>query len=171
MREYFLISIIDAFNESLEFEKPGGVHGEPFPWMTTPARLRNHAHSRLDVALISHHEDSQEETEEDRKLDQIFGSSIAKIIQWGSFLCGFIADPMPMEMGDSEIANLSEEQLSSIRENRIGLMLEKWLLEEEERVTNASSEYTEVLLNLGEKVIELLILECSEELEDLPSMA
>jgi hypothetical protein len=30
---------------------------------------------------------------------------------------------MPMEMGDSEIANLSEDQLSSIRENRIGLML------------------------------------------------
>lgn len=27
MREYFLISIIDCFNESLEYEKPGGVHG------------------------------------------------------------------------------------------------------------------------------------------------
>ena len=29
-------------------------------------------------------------------LDQIFGTAIAKIIQWGSCLCGFIADPMPM---------------------------------------------------------------------------
>ena len=48
-------------------------------------------------------------------MDQIFGASIAKIIQWGSCLCGFIADPMPMEMGDSQIANLSDEQLNSIR--------------------------------------------------------
>jgi len=57
------------------------------------------------------------------KLDQIFGSSIAKIIQWGSCLCGFIADPNSMEMGDSGIANLSDSQLNSIRENRVGLML------------------------------------------------
>lgn len=36
-----------------------------------------------------------------------------------------------MEMGDSQIANLSDDQLNSIRENRVGLMLERWLLEEE----------------------------------------
>jgi hypothetical protein len=30
---------------------------------------------------------------------------------------------MPMEMGDSQIANLTDEQLNSIRENRVGLML------------------------------------------------
>jgi hypothetical protein len=57
------------------------------------------------------------------RLDQIFGSSIAKIIQWGSSLCGFIADPNSIEMGDSGVAALTDSQLNSIRENRIGLML------------------------------------------------
>jgi hypothetical protein len=38
-------------------------------------------------------------TAEEQKLDHIFGAAIAKMIQWGSCLCGFIADPMPMEMG------------------------------------------------------------------------
>jgi len=52
-------------------------------------------------------------------------------------------------MGDSQIANLSDEQLNSIRENRVGLMLEKWLLEEEEQMTNSTLEYTEVLLFLS----------------------
>ena len=74
---------------------------------------------------------------------------------------------MPMEMGDSQIANLSDEQLNSIRQNRVGLMLEKWLLEEEEFMTNATSEYTEVLLFISEKVIEGLLLQCSDDIADL----
>lgn len=104
--------------------------------MNNPKRLSNHRHTHLKCGPIR--SEDEEETEEDKKLDQIFGSSIAKIIQWGSYLCGFIGDPMPMEMGDSEIANLSDDQLNSIRENRIGLMLEKWLAEEEEKITNAT---------------------------------
>jgi len=28
-----MISIIDAFNESLEYERPGSIHGEPLPWL------------------------------------------------------------------------------------------------------------------------------------------
>ena len=51
MREYFLISIIDSFNESLEFEKPGSVYGEPFPWMNNANRLKNYSHSKLKVNL------------------------------------------------------------------------------------------------------------------------
>lgn len=46
-------------------------------------------------------------------------------------------------------------------------MLEKWLLEEEEKITNSGSEYTEVLLNLNEKIVEMLVLEFCEEFEEL----
>ena len=74
---------------------------------------------------------------------------------------------MPMELGDSQIASLSEEQLSSIRENRVGLMLEKWLMEEEESITDSNAEWTEVLLALGEKVVEAIMAECGEEVADL----
>ena len=110
---------------------------------------------------------SEEQSEEEKRLDQIFGTSIAKLIQWGSCLCGFIADPMPMEMGDSQIANLSDDQLNSIRENRVGLMLERWLLEEEEEMTNSNLYFTEVVLGLTEKIYEELMVECNEELVDL----
>ena len=50
IREYFLISIIDAFNESLEFEKPGSAYGEPLPWLANERVLKNHKIQSLALA-------------------------------------------------------------------------------------------------------------------------
>ena len=47
MKEYFLISVIDCFNESLEYEKPGRIYGESTPWLNSSKKLKNHAHKRL----------------------------------------------------------------------------------------------------------------------------
>lgn len=46
-------------------------------------------------------------------------------------------------------------------------MLERWLLEEEEEMTNATPEYTEVALCLSEKIYEALLLECTDEIQEL----
>ena len=55
------------------------------PWHCGAKYLKN-VNSTFD-------EDSEDETDyskEDQKFDHIFGVAIARIIQWGSSLCGFI---------------------------------------------------------------------------------
>ena len=42
-------------------------------------------------------------------------------------------------------------------------MLERWLLQEEEEMTNSNPYYTEVVLCLTEKIYEELMQECNEE--------
>jgi hypothetical protein len=59
------------------------------------------------------------------KLNQVFGSSIMRLVHWGSFLCGFIADSNSVQMADSQIATITDSQLNSIHENRLELMLQQ----------------------------------------------
>ena len=40
-------------------------------------------------------------------------------------------------------------------------------MEEEESITDSNAEWTEVLLALGEKVVEAIMAECGEEVADL----
>jgi hypothetical protein len=50
--------------------------------------------------------------------DLIFGIAIARIIQWGSCLCGFIPDTVELENTEIE-----EEYVNHIRETRTALFL------------------------------------------------
>jgi hypothetical protein len=52
--------------------------------------------------------------------DLIFGIAIARIIQWGSCLCGFIPDTAELESTEVE-----EEYVKHIRETRTALLLER----------------------------------------------
>jgi hypothetical protein len=50
-RQFFLISIIDAFNESLEYERPGSIYGEPLPWLNNIKILKNYNTKNLKLNL------------------------------------------------------------------------------------------------------------------------
>jgi hypothetical protein len=59
------------------------------PWTHNAKYLKN-VNSKFDD--VNNEED--EYTEEDSKFDHIFGVAIARIIQWGSSLCGFIPEAL-----------------------------------------------------------------------------
>lgn len=85
METIHLKGILAAFNEALNYERPNGVYGKPMPWIDKPKYLKN-VHSNFEEE-----DDAGEEySKEDQKFDHIFGVAIARIIQWGSSLCGFI---------------------------------------------------------------------------------
>ncbi len=53
--------------------------------------------------------------------------------------------------------NIDEEQTNHIRETRMALMLEKALIEEEERMVCLTAEATETRLHLSEVIIRQLL--------------
>ncbi len=65
--------IFDAFNESLDALRPFGLPGKPLPWKINAARLSYTAITEYNI-------------------ERVLGLAIAKILKWGSFLCGFIPE-------------------------------------------------------------------------------
>lgn len=72
--------IYDVLNESLDFERPGGQFGKAIPWKESSKHLKN-----LKQLNKTDHENVE-------AYDLMFGVAIARIIQWGSCLCGFLPD-------------------------------------------------------------------------------
>lgn len=94
-------------------EKPGSIHGAALPWAPSARHLKNLNSCRLR---------SQGEVPEESE-DLIFGIAIARIIQWGSCLCGFIPDTAELQN-----TQIDEEYIVHIRETRTALLLEKMVL-------------------------------------------
>ena len=80
-------------------ERPGGLYGRPLPWAHTSKHLKN-----LKNANINSKPKNQEEE------DMIFGIAVARIIQWGSCLCGFIPDTV-----DLRNTEIDEDYINHIR--------------------------------------------------------
>ncbi len=95
--------IFNAFNESLDALRPFGLPGKPFDWKVNA--------SRLSFTPITND-----------NMERVLGLAIAKILKWGSFLCGFI--PERVETPQGEILNIDEEYLLQIKEDRLAQMLE-----------------------------------------------
>lgn len=62
--------IYDCFNEALDSMRPFGIRGKPLEWKVNSQKI------------------SQIEINQDN-MERILGLSIAKVLKWGSFLCGF----------------------------------------------------------------------------------
>ena len=90
-------------------ERPGSQNGKPLPWAHSSKHLKNMKNS--DVGIKPKNQEEE---------DMIFGIAVARIIQWGSCLCGFIPDTV--ELQNTEI---DEEYINHIRETRMALLLEK----------------------------------------------
>lgn len=76
--------IYDVLNESLDFERPGSQFGKAFPWNDNSKHLKN-------IKQLS-----QPEKDNIEAYDLMFGVAIARIIQWGSCLCGFLPDTVEL---------------------------------------------------------------------------
>ena len=76
--------IFEVLNESLDSERPGGQFGKALPWKDNAKHLKNLKQM------------SQQERENIEAYDLMFGVAIARIIQWGSCLCGFLPDTIEL---------------------------------------------------------------------------
>ena len=75
-------------------ERPGGKSGKPLPWANKSKHLKNYknifqGNEKRKIIKIDGNPSESE--------DLIFGIAIARIIQWGSCLCGFIPDTAELE--------------------------------------------------------------------------
>ncbi len=98
--------VYDVLNESLDYERPGSQFGRAFPWRETARHLKN----------LKQLSKSQEDNVE--AYDLMFGVAIARIIQWGSCLCGFLPDTVELE--NTEI---DEAYVNQIRQTRTAFLL------------------------------------------------
>lgn len=72
--------IFDCFNESLDSMRPFGLRGKPLPWKINSNKL-----SSITITT--------------ENIEKILGLAIAKVLEWGSFLCGFIPERIESTMG------------------------------------------------------------------------
>jgi hypothetical protein len=105
----FVRMVYEVLNESLDHERPGGQFGRALPWRETARHLKN-------LRQLG----SSDEGENVEAYDLMFGVAIARIIQWGSCLCGFLPDTV--ELDNTEI---DEAYVNHIRETRTAFLLEK----------------------------------------------
>jgi hypothetical protein len=105
LERVYLDSIREVFNESLTYERPFGIEGQQPIWVPDANCFKNRQIQRR-VDLLKRDDprkNSGEEAErafmedEDEIFEQILGRSIARIIQWGSCLCGFIPESLELE--------------------------------------------------------------------------
>ena len=65
--------IYDSLCESLDSLRPFGLNGNTLPWKINPTRF-----SYTEITEFN--------------MERVLGLSIAKILKWSSFLCGFIPE-------------------------------------------------------------------------------
>ena len=75
--------------------------------MNNARQLKNHKYVEV---LGRENQTEQRINAETESIDLIFGVSIARIIQWGSCLCGFIPDTV-----DLENTEIDEEYVNHLR--------------------------------------------------------
>jgi len=98
MENYHMKMIYDCFNESLDSMRPFGLRGKPLPWKINT--------NKLSSIIIN-----------TDNMERILGLAIAKVLKWGSFLCGFI--PERIESPTGEIIQIDEAYLNQIKEDRL----------------------------------------------------
>ena len=98
--------IYEVLNESLDHERPGALFGRALPWREDARHLKN-------LRQLS-----RSEGENIEAYDLMLGVAIARIIQWGSCLCGFLPDTVELENTD-----IDESYVTHIRETRMAFLL------------------------------------------------
>ncbi|CAD8150336.1 unnamed protein product [Paramecium pentaurelia] len=140
---YHLRMIYEAFNESINYIRPFGIRGQPYPWKSNPLKVY------------------QSQTTKE-SIDKAMGFAIAKMLKWGSFLCGFI--PEKIETPQGEIIVIEDDYLNQIKEDRLQQMLEYEIQEQEEKWQNYDEEQAEVAVELSDVLFETLLDEAAEEI-------
>ena len=101
--------IFEVLNESLNYYRTYGIKGKFLPWITNSKKINQKPiNNELDLA-------------------NILEESVSKVLTWGSCLCGFIAE----NIQSGENLELEKEYLEQIREDRLAIMLEQELQQNE----------------------------------------
>jgi len=73
--------IYEAFNESLDAMRPYGIRGKPMAWKVNSNKIMA---LKIDTT----------------NMEKILGLAIARVLKWGSFLCGFIPERIETPNGE-----------------------------------------------------------------------
>lgn len=106
------MALIDAFNEAINFERPGGADASNLDTLTH--HYRSICKDKVSKQLQA---DLPDRVREDN-LSSILGNTIGRIINiWARSLCGFINDSMDEE------DKIDESKVEEIRMQRLTLLL------------------------------------------------
>ncbi|KRW98263.1 hypothetical protein PPERSA_02207 [Pseudocohnilembus persalinus] len=133
--------IFNSFNQSLNFMRPYGILGKPNFWETSQVRL----YKKVDQENI----------------EKVLGLSIARVLKWASFLCGFI--PEKIESPNGEQLEIDEDYLEQIKEERLSCMLENEIIENENDWLVYDKEKAIILFELSDQIFEELVQEFVNE--------
>ncbi|CAD8060360.1 unnamed protein product [Paramecium sonneborni] len=140
---YHLRMVYEAFNEAINYVRPFGIRGQPYPWKSNPLKVYQNLTTPETV-------------------DRAMGFAISKMLKWGSFLCGFI--PEKIETPQGELIVIEDDYLNQIKEDRLQQMLEYEIQESDEKWLNYDEEQAEVAVELADIVFEAMLDEAAEEI-------
>ncbi|KAL4445061.1 hypothetical protein ABPG74_018789 [Tetrahymena malaccensis] len=138
LERFHMRMIFDCFNEALDSMRPFGLRGKPLPWKINS--------NKLSSIIIT-----------PDNIEKILGLAIAKVLKWGSFLCGFI--PERIESPTGEIVQIEDEYLNQIKEDRLAQMLENEVIENEDKWLTYEDEETDVQLEIADDIFNYIIEE------------
>ncbi|KAL4494558.1 hypothetical protein ABPG72_004460 [Tetrahymena utriculariae] len=138
LERFHMRMIFDCFNEALDSMRPFGLRGKPLPWKINS--------NKLSSIIIT-----------PENIEKILGLAIAKVLKWGSFLCGFI--PERIESPTGEIVQIEDEYLNQIKEDRLAQMLENEVIENEDKWLTYEDEETDVQLEIADDIFNYIIEE------------
>ncbi|EGR30855.1 IQ calmodulin-binding motif family protein, putative [Ichthyophthirius multifiliis] len=138
LEKFHMKMTFDCFNEALDSMRPFGLRGKPLPW-------------KININKLCSIKITQD------NIEKIFGLAIAKVLKWGSSLCGFI--PERIESPTGEIIQIDDDYLNQIKEDRLAQMLENEVLENEDKWLLYEDEETDVQLEISDEIFNSLIQE------------
>ncbi|EAS03726.2 IQ calmodulin-binding motif protein, putative (macronuclear) [Tetrahymena thermophila SB210] len=148
LERFHMRMIFDCFNEALDSMRPFGLRGKPLPWKINS--------NKLSSIIIT-----------PDNIEKILGLAIAKVLKWGSFLCGFI--PERIESPTGEIVQIEDEYLNQIKEDRLAQMLENEVIENEDKWLTYEDEETDVQLEIADDIFNYIIEETAMIIQSVQS--
>jgi len=139
--------ILDCFNEALDYIRPYGIKGKPLSWLTNSSNIS------FQMVLSCN-------------IDKVCSFAISRILNWGTYLCGFL--PQQLEEETGEYVQIEQEYLTNIQRNRLDIMVanevsfpsfKSQMFENEDLWTSYELEHTEALLIVSEALVSELALE------------
>ena len=82
--------IFDTFNESLNHFRPYGIKGKPLPWKVNPRKICGNLVKEIQFDKVFYFFLKK----------KVLNIAVARVLKWGSYLCGFIPEKIEAPNGD-----------------------------------------------------------------------
>ena len=134
--------LFDSLNEILDTKRSFGIQGEVYP-----NRLLWRPHTII----------------KEQSLATILHSSINKLMEWNSYMCGFIHDKD--DSFGQIICNLEEEIINQIKEDRLFKLVQAEVADFDEKIFSVEEELFEIVYFVSEVIFEDLVSDLVTELQ------